>query len=157
MTQSAPVGEKEIGEIVNAIFTSFIHMDIHKAPPTGHLPPAGVFMSGIVYLTGAWEGSVALDISRDLASRAACAMLGLNPVHLGQRELEDVLAEIVNITGGNIKALLPHPSKLSIPAVGESPVLAHEAPNRPLVSQVWFESAGQPLVVTVLGRLVPMG
>ena len=93
-----------------------------------------------------------LDEVRE-AHRAACALLGLSGYHLSRNEIQDVLGEIANMTGGNIKSLLPHPSKLSIPAVRDGVSPAGELPGRPMLAQVAFECGGQPLIVTLLGRL----
>ena len=150
-----PLGEQEIRDIVDTIWTSMLRLEVHPSAARFRHETPGGYVSGVVYITGAWEGSVELNLTPELAQRAARAMLGLGDYHLTRNEMEDVLAEIANITGGNIKALLPHPSKLSIPAVAQGMPPAHEMPGRPLLAQVAFECGGQPLLVTLLGRINP--
>lgn len=150
-----PLGEREIKDIVDTIWTSMLRLEVHPSAARFQQATPEGYVSGVVYITGAWEGSVQLDLSPELAQRAATAMLGLGGYHLSRNEMEDVLGEIANITGGNIKALLPHPSKLSIPAVAQGLPPAHELPGRPLLAQVAFECGGQPLIVTLLGRITP--
>ncbi|NIQ01639.1 MAG: chemotaxis protein CheX, partial [Nitrospinaceae bacterium] len=51
-----------------------------------------------------------------LARQAAAIMFQLQEDTAGPEEIQDAFGELANITGGNIKALLPEPSYLSLPA-----------------------------------------
>lgn len=148
-----PLGEREIVDIVDTIWTSMLRLDVRPAALRAWPRDGKEFVSGTVYISGAWEGSVELDLTPELAHRVACALLGVSGYHLSRNEMQDVLGEIANITGGNIKALLPHPSQLSIPAVQDGMPMAVELPGRPMLAQVAFECGGQPLIVTLLGKL----
>jgi chemotaxis protein CheX len=72
-------------------------------------------------------------------------MLGREPQ--GEAELVDAIGEIANMTGGNVKALLPGPSVLSLPEVAAGTAAA--VPGRP-VSRLAFAVDSSPLVVAVV-------
>lgn len=75
-------------------------------------------------ITGAWRGTVTVEMGLELAFNVAAALYA-QPVaavsgDLGRAEqslLFDAVGEVVNIVAGNLKALLPQPSVLSLPRV----------------------------------------
>lgn len=74
-------------------------------------------VTGSVQISGAFSGAVAVECSLDLARRAAASMFALEEAAVGRSEIRDALGEIANMIGGNVKALLPAPSRLSVPEV----------------------------------------
>jgi len=56
-----------------------------------------------------------VDISTALAHAGAVNMLRLAAEAITDRDLREVADETVNIVGGNLKGLLPRPSRLSLP------------------------------------------
>ena len=75
-----------------------------------------------VAINGEWNGQVSVVCSRPLARRAAASMFGMTSDQVGTEHIEDALAELANIIGGNVKALLPCPSQLSLPTYEEIPL-----------------------------------
>ncbi|MFO0982206.1 MAG: chemotaxis protein CheX [Planctomycetota bacterium] len=63
------------------------------------------------------------------------------------------MGEIVNMAGGNIKALLPAPSQLSLPSVAEGLDYRLSVPGARLQACVDFRSDGEPLQVIILERV----
>lgn len=60
---------------------------------------------GLVSLTGKVQGSVDLQVTRSMAVEMAAGMLGMAPEELeGEEEIRDVIREICNIIGGNLKS-----------------------------------------------------
>jgi len=87
-----------------------------------------------------------------VACRAAAVMLDTPDTTLADRDVADALGELANIVGGNFKALLPEPCRLSMPRTalrGDHPVAE---PGLTQILQCRFRSTGEPLVVTVLQR-----
>jgi hypothetical protein len=52
--------------------------------------------------------------------------------------------------GGNLKALLPGPSNLSLPAVTDGADYAPRVPGSRVMSRAGFECWDQPFVITVM-------
>lgn len=74
-------------------------------------------LTGWVTIGGAFEGAVLLRCERPLAGRIAAAMLELDEKDVSDDDVLDAFGELANVVGGNLKALLPGPSTLSIPSV----------------------------------------
>ena len=73
-------------------------------------------------------------------------MLQLAPAEeLADEDVDDVLRELANILGGNVKSLLPGPSTLGLPQTGTPPRPGTDV--RP-VGATW---RGHPLTITVQG------
>ncbi|HVD28484.1 MAG TPA: chemotaxis protein CheX [Mycobacteriales bacterium] len=71
-----------------------------------------------------------------LARTAASAMFDRPAEALTDDEVADALGELTNMIGGNLKSLLPGPSRLSMPAVTVGATTAHPAPGAVLVNTV---------------------
>lgn len=146
--------ERELSEIVADVCASVFRsqVDLADAPPErgphGGLPTAEPTMSSWVLITGAWEGAVVLRCTRSWAARVAGAMF--DATDPSAEDTADALGEIVNMVGGNVKALLPGPSRLSLPMVAEGAGGPVGGRGRGVVGRLAVESQGEPLVVSVL-------
>ena len=147
------VQEQDIREITGAVWTSVLQVDAAAdlGGLTAELPPNA--LTGCVQISGAWEGAVTLQCSIDLARAAAGTMFDRAPDATSADEIRDALGELANMVGGNIKALLPAPTHLSLPIVVEGDRAALSIRDTEAVQTVWFASHGQPFVVTVLSRV----
>jgi len=66
--------------------------------------------------------------------------------------MQDATGELSNMVGGNVKALLPQPSRLSLPSVVEGKDYNLRIPGALCISRMVFESQGSPFVVTMHAR-----
>ncbi len=101
-----------------------------------------------VSITGTWRGVVTYGSSLAAARFAAAAFLQMEPAEVGEEDLSDVLGELANIVGGNVKAMLPPGCLLGLPQV----VLAEDAVRIPGAAQVtglYGTWRGEPVAVTV--------
>ncbi|MBN8610588.1 MAG: chemotaxis protein CheX [Deltaproteobacteria bacterium] len=74
-----------------------------------------------VTITGVWSGDVSVRLSPALATRLAREIFEIDPTSVDEVGVRDVLGEVANMIGGNLKALLPEPSRLSLPRVVRAP------------------------------------
>ena len=79
-------------------------------------------------------------------------MHGRSATDLTSAEVLDAWGELVNMVGGNLKALLPPPSYLSLPHVSESATYLHVEPGARTLNQLTFACRGHRLRLTVLHR-----
>ena len=77
--------------------------------------PGSELMRGSVTIEGQSHAIVTVDCSETLARLLGGAMFEAEPSTLSREDVADALGEIANIIGGNIKALLPGPSRLGLP------------------------------------------
>jgi chemotaxis protein CheX len=101
-----------------------------------------------VDISGAWEGTISLSFSRLLEQRLAAAMLECPESEATPALVQDVVSELANVIGGNVKGVLPGPCKLSLPRVDTE--ARTSSPDEQ--QQMWFDCAGQPFSVTVRSR-----
>lgn len=104
-----------------------------------------------VSISGAWEGQVVLEMTAATATQATVAMLGLDTV--GPDDVLDAVGELVNMVGGNIKSLMPAPSKLTIPVVVQGRIIRALTPDVVEICRADLSWGGQPLRVSVLEAL----
>src|SRR5688572_19054877 len=104
---------RAITEIVQSVCSSVLGIEVVEATAGG---PGGDVLVGTVRIAGAWQGEVVLRSTTAFARRAAAIIFDA-PEGGSDEENRDALGELTNMVAGNLKALLPAPSKLSLPAV----------------------------------------
>ena len=140
--------DEEILGITRDVWESFTGRAIDVADGQAR-PGGGDVTVGCVTVTGAWQGSVLLACPAQLARMAAAAMFDLPAEQLDDREVADALGELTNMVGGNIKSLIPGPSRLSMPAVTVGAAPTVKPPRAALVATVSLACEGLPLTVSV--------
>jgi chemotaxis protein CheX len=139
-----------VREITESIFATVLGLEIceiEASPSLSHIQA----LAGRVQITGAFEGSVALHCSDGLARRAASILFATDEAQTRPEDAHEVVAELANMAGGNIKALMAEPSQLSLPAVAVVEWVDSE-PGSHLVTAVSFECLGEPMRISLLAR-----
>ena len=112
-----------------------------------HPQERDIELSGRIDIDGAWEGSVAMGCSHAFARKLASIMFELSEDELDQDLVNDAFGELVNVTTGNIKALLPQGCVMGFPKVMDfmDASLAGE-----VRMQLWgFDADGDHLTVVI--------
>ena len=142
----AVVTADQITSITSDVWGSFLQLDLEQV---AEQPLAGRTMTGCVHVSGEWQGSVFLQVTVEHAAAAAEAMFAADPGSLSPDEVSDALGELTNMVGGNIKSLLPAPSKLSVPSVAEGESYTVRVPGAVLVDSVALACAAGPVHISV--------
>ena len=142
--------EMEIRQVAETVWTTMLGIELLPAP--GVPPGTDRVVSGSVLLTGAWEGAITIECSADFARHAAATMFGVEPGSASLADTRDAIGELVNMTGGNVKALLPEPCRLSLPNVMEGTDTTTRVPGGEPVTTLAFDCQGSPLVVRLLKK-----
>jgi chemotaxis protein CheX len=145
--------EPELTEITERVWTSLVEAPLLPRQPgqPGPAPGARTF-TGCVQITGAWEGAVTVHCSAELAKVLTAAMFMVDPQDTTPEEVSDALGELANMVGGNVKALLPEPCRISLPAVADGMDYRLSVPGARPVSAVTWTCNGEPLMVRLLER-----
>jgi chemotaxis protein CheX len=138
--------------VVQSLFATMVGLPVER-PALCRPLPLPLPLAAAVHITGAWNGSVLLGASEGLARRVASRMLQCTEAEVGPADLDDALAEMVNILGGGIKALVPGPSQLSLPTVLHSREYVWQVPNTACLACQAFYCQGQPMTVRLLRAL----
>jgi chemotaxis protein CheX len=141
---------ESISEAVERVWSTMLglHATTNELSVVNRLKPT--MLTGCIQITGAWQGAVTLECSGGLARRVASIMFGEDVCEITADQVNDALGELTNIVGGHIKALLPEPSDLSMPAVTEGTDYFFSVPGSRQMAQMSFTCEGKPFQVTIL-------
>ena len=139
----------DIEDIVKMIWSTLVDVPIQPGGESG--PSGDSTVTGIVHIDGAWHGAIVVRCPLALASLVTAAMFqsGQDPSF---EEVCDALGELTNMVAGNVKALLPQPSVLSLPTVAFGSQYEISVVGTRIVAAVPFMSESHPLVVSVVQR-----
>jgi len=90
-------------------------LDLHEIP----WRPAGELLTSYVRLSGDWNGAVLLECTRRQACSFAGMILSTTPPESVDDDVRDVLGELANVIGGNLKCGMSTAAHLSMPTVLE--------------------------------------
>jgi chemotaxis protein CheX len=149
MSVEVEVNENDLAEMVEQVWMSYLDPEgISPLIPTyDENQPSEVHSS--VSITGSWTGHVVYGCSTAAARRAAAAFLAMEPDEVSQEDLYDVLGELANIVGGNVKAMLPPGCFLSLPQVMLAPEASTRYPSTERISGVYGLWEGEPVNVSM--------
>ena len=143
------IKEDQIYEIVEHIWTSFVglHLKRHSSCTLSH--DEDYYLIASLHIEGAWQGEVALVCSEGLAYRVTAHLFEINEDAVTWDEVKDALGELSNMIGGNMKQLLPEPSRLMLPIVGydEDVHVSITLPEHGAVPTVLADCEDHPLLV----------
>jgi chemotaxis protein CheX len=143
----------ELVEITERVWDSLFDVPLVPRDPGDPLGrSSGRAISGCVHITGAWEGAVTLHCSETLAKLVTGAMFEMEPAEASDDDVRDALGELANMVGGNVKALLPEPCRISLPAVADGADYRLSVPGTFPVTAVTWTCGGEPLMVRLLER-----
>ena len=149
MSVDVVVNEDDLAEMVEQVWVSYLDPEgVSPLVPTGNDgQPSEVHSS--VSITGSWTGHVVYASSNAAARRAAAAFLAMEADEVSQEDLSDVLGELANIVGGNVKAMLPPGCFLSLPQVVLAPESTTIYPNAERVTGLYGTWEGEPVSVSM--------
>ncbi len=111
---------QQLDGIVENMWTTVLDLPIQSL---GVIPPVvnneDGQLTGCVHITGAWRGAMLLECPTALVRRAASIFFEMTAEEVTDAELGDAIGELINIAGGNVKALISGPTQLSLPTVVE--------------------------------------
>lgn len=105
----------ELEQVVKSVFTAMLHLEVGECGEPWF--PSGERLTAAVHLAGDWNGAVLLECDRRQACRFAGRFLSMDPPDTVDDVVRDVLGELANMTGGNLKCVLTRGIRLSMPSV----------------------------------------
>lgn len=142
--------ENEISQVTEAVWTNSLGMPVQRSAGRSTAKGNGKTLAGYVRIKGGWEGAVVLRCPRELARLVAVVMFGINPETVAPEQILDAMGELVNITGCNLKALLPPPCESSLPIVGEETATSELVPFGQPLNEVSFDCMGWGFSVSLV-------
>jgi chemotaxis protein CheX len=146
--------ELDIEEIAGMIWQSLFDLPLKRVGDAQ--PEVEPAVTGFVSIDGAWNGAVLVRCPITLATTLTASMFqAASPPTFD--DVRDALGELTNMVAGNVKALLPSPCNLSLPAVALGTDYALSVLGTTTLACVSFTCDGHPLLVTLLQRSADTG
>lgn len=143
--------EQELCQFTETIWKSILDLEVTRSPKVFKPSNLENTLCSCVHIMGEWEGTVAVHCPVTLARKVAGIMFSEPEDETDSSEIQDALGELANMTGGNIKSLLPEPCYLSLPTVAVTQFGLRIPGSSPL-TQVTFECANNLFAVSILTK-----
>lgn len=141
--QSIEPSLADVHMVLEEVWRSFLGEEEPLLPGAPGLLETG--WSAAVTVSGAWEGMISVELPTAMAEEVTRRMLAVDSTP--DEDVADAVGELVNMIGGNVKALMPGPSALSLPVVAAGRVArSSETVEVCRIDASW---AGNPLLVSV--------
>ena len=139
--------EDELRQITEDVWTMILGLEVHPTPSPR--PPDADGLRGTVRIQGGWDGELRLVCPSALARRATAIMFGTGEDEVAPDQTQDAIGELTNMLGGNVKAILPGPSTISLPEVRpQEPPASGDSPGG-ATTTVHFQCNGQAFAVVL--------
>ncbi|UQU65398.1 chemotaxis protein CheX [Couchioplanes caeruleus] len=149
MSVETVVSEDDLAEMVEQVWVSYLDPEgVSPLVTTGDDKQATEVHS-TVSITGTWHGHLVYACSLVAAKKAAAAFLAMDAEEVSQEDISDVLGELANIVGGNVKAMLPAGCFLSLPTVVLAPDTASYYPAAARISGLYGTWDGEPVSISM--------
>ncbi|HXN46071.1 MAG TPA: chemotaxis protein CheX [Bryobacteraceae bacterium] len=145
---SAPIQPSEVIQVVQSVFETMMSLPVNQ-DGTPWFPSADRLTSA-VHLAGDWNGAVLLECSRNQACRFAGRFLSQYPPASVDDDVRDVLGELANMIGGNLKCVLTRGIRLSMPSVVDGSDYSMRVCGSAIRERIALECDEGPFWVTVL-------
>ena len=140
--------QEQIAQIAIDVFSSMLRMEVAVCGKPALLA-SGV--AAIVRFEGSWNGALLIQCSLEQACEFTSCLMRMDRPTCFNEDARDALGEVANMIGGNLKALLPPKTVLSVPEVFSiTPLLAWS--KNFVVSEVMLQSEAGVFSVALLER-----
>jgi len=112
---SVEVVPSELVQIVESVFETMLNLETRECETPWF--PGGDRLTSSVQLAGDWNGAVMLECNRVQACRFAGRFLSKDAPEAVDDVVRDVLGELANMIGGNLKSVLSREIQLTMPSV----------------------------------------
>jgi CheY-specific phosphatase CheX len=146
------ITDEQMTDAVTSVLSSLAGIAVTRVPD---VRPDETFagtdaLTGIVTITGDCDAVVVLRCERGLAEDMAAAMFGLPTDELTGSDVIDAIGEVVNVSGGTIKAMLEGSYRLGLPIVTAGRGHHIDVPGARTVALAAFVHDDRPLSIEVL-------
>jgi chemotaxis protein CheX len=137
-----------LAQIVESVFETMMSLEV--SPSDEPWTSTGDRLTSFVHLTGDWNGAVLLDCNPRQACQFAGRILCMDPPDSVDDDVRDVLGELANMIGGNMKCGMATGVSLSMPTVMEGRDYDMRICGSQVLERVAFQSVDGPFWITVL-------
>jgi chemotaxis protein CheX len=139
----------DLQEIADQVWSSYL--DPECLDPLLPADPADDRFDALssVSITGSWRGQVVFACTEKAARAATARFMGMDPAEVRVEDIVDVLGELANIVGGNVKGMLPAGCLVSMPHVVIGPGVDTHWPGVVRVANLASEWQGESVTFSL--------
>ena len=140
-----------LAQIVESVFSTMMDLEVTpgEAP---HTRSQDRLTSSVQLTADQWNGAVLLECSKRQACAFAGRILAMEPPDEVDSDVRDMLGELANMIGGNLKSGMAPGVRLSMPIVTEGADYDMTVCGSRIRERAAFESSVGPFWVTVMAR-----
>lgn len=140
--------DAETMQVISDVFETMLSSkaDRVEARPLPQPP----FVTAAIHFAGSYRGAVILACSNSTVCWLTGRICRADPPSSVNEDALDAISELVNMIGGNLKALLPSGTALSLPSVVDGKDYFFRVSNEALRRELTFESEGRSFWVTLV-------
>lgn len=143
------IDENQVLNITQDIWNETLALHVDAATDVA-MPDVDNRLTGVIHIAGQWTGSVILEISKTFARRTASIIFACPENAPTAADMQDAVAEITNMLGGQIKSLLPGPSFLSLPSITHGQDYDIAMPHTHILTRTEMMCEHEPVRVVLL-------
>jgi chemotaxis protein CheX len=138
----------ELAQVVESVFRAMLTLEVTETRAPWF--PSEERLTAAVHLAGDWNGVVLLECDRGQACQFAGRFLSTDPPEKVDDVVRDMLGEMVNMIGGNLKCVLARGLRLSMPSVVNGSDYCLRICGAEVRERIAVQSVEGPFWVTVL-------
>jgi len=140
----------DLGSAVKGVFDNMLGLPVAPADEFATVDEGSPSVTGVISISGDWNGAVVVAVPRTLARAVAAAMFALEPDALTDAEVEDAVGELSNMIGGATKTMIGGACAISLPSVTEGVRYKVSIPGAREVAAALFDCSGTVMKITVV-------
>jgi chemotaxis protein CheX len=144
------VNAEMLAQTVEAIFLNMMNLEV--SPGGTPWAPFHDQLTSSVHLSGVWNGALLFECDRRQACQFAGRFLSMDPPEVVTDDVRDVLGELANMIGGNMKSAMATGLSLSMPSVTDGSDYGLRVCGSEIQDRLAFECADGPFWVTLLAE-----
>ena len=146
---SAEILPGELAQIVESVFAAMTNLTVTECETPWF--QSDDRLTSAVHLSGDWNGAALLECDRRQARSLAGRFLSMEPPDTVDDVVRDVLGELTNMIGGNLKCIVPRGAiSLSMPTVVDGTNYSVRICGTALQARMAFQSEEGVFWVTML-------
>ena len=138
----------ELAQIVESVFGTMMGLEAGECGTPWF--PGGDRLTAAVHMAGDWNGAVLLECGQRQACQFAGRFLSMDPPGSVDDVVRDVLGELANMIGGNMKCVLTRGIRLSMPSVVDGSDYSLRVCGAKVRERLTFQCAEGLFWITVL-------
>jgi len=138
----------ELARIVESVFETMLSLEVGERGTPWF--PGGNRLTAAVHMTGDWNGAVLLECDRRQARQFAGRFLSSDPPETIDDVVRDVLGELANMIGGNLKCVLTRGIRLFMPSVVDGSDYSLRICGAEVRERLAFQCSEGPFWISIL-------